>query len=233
MIRFGIELRALSIAAVCLLVAGCGEPDPSLDGDSEDVEAAEEAAPPASSGAAMSLLDAKVIHWSVVGDYSGEDLILNVSTNGYAPVTDHVKIGFNYTLEGNGGLVGTPTVTDSDTQMGALRNGAEGCRPPTVLGHYEHSTIERIVDGLGGQLAMTVRTDFPAGTVPLVCRGSGDQPSPVRSSTTQVDFIVPGIALLTMGDQLPAGDVAVSPDKRSLIVRRHGWTYVYTPTAVR
>lgn len=73
---------------------------------------------------------------------------------------------------------------------------------------------------------MTVRTDFPAGSVPVTCRSGGDQPSPARSSTTQVDFIVPGIALPTMGDQMPAGDVAVSQDQRSLIVRRHGWTCI-------
>ena len=28
----------------------------------------------------------------------------------------------------------------------------------------------------------------------------------------------------------PAGDIRVSPDKRSLIVNRDGWTYTYTPS---
>jgi hypothetical protein len=49
--------------------------------------------------------------------------------------------------------------------MGVLRNGAQGCRAPVVTGHYEHSSIESITDGLGGQIAMKVRTDYPAGSV--------------------------------------------------------------------
>lgn len=175
---------------------------------------------------------ATVIHWSVVGDYEGEALILNVGTSGYAQVKDHVEIGFDITTAGNGGLVGTPTFKDAPTQIGSLRNGAKGCRAPTVSGRYEHSTITSLKDGLGGQLAMTVRTDYPAGAVPVACTG-GNQASPARSSTTHQDLIVPGIMLLAMGDQMSGKDVRVSKDKKSLIVKRGGWTYTYTPTKVR
>lgn len=177
-------------------------------------------------------MDATVIHWSVVGDYDGDDLILNVSTNGYAPVKDHVEIGFDYTSAGNGGLVGTPTVTNSASQMGALRNGAEGCRAPTISGNYEHATIDAVEDGYGGQLIMTVRTDFPAGTVPVACTG-GDQASPARSSTDQEELFVPGIALLFMDDQSAGNEVQVTKDKKSIVLQRHGWIYHYTPTKVK
>ena len=96
----------------------------------------------------------------------------------------------------------------------------------------EHSTIEQLKAGLGGQLTMVVRTDYPAGDVPVACTG-GNQHSPASASTTETDFIVPGIALLMMGDQLTGDDIRVSPDKRSLIVKRDGWTYTYTPSKVR
>lgn len=177
-------------------------------------------------------MGATVIHWSVVGDFEGDALILNVGTSGYAPVKDHVEIGFDYTTEGNGGLVGTPTFTDSQTEMGAIRNGAEGCRAPTISGKYEHSTIESIKNGLGGQITMIVRTDYPAGTVPVACTG-GDQASPKRSTPDQVEFIVPGIMLFAMGDQLNDDNMQISKDKSSLIIKRDGWTYTYTPTKVR
>jgi hypothetical protein len=180
----------------------------------------------------MKWADASVIRWTVVGDYEGEDLILNVGTSGYATVTDHVEITFDYTTEGNGGLVGTPSFVDSPTQMGALRNGADGCRAPTVSGHYERATTESLENGLGGQLAMMVRTDYPAGAVPVACTG-GDQTSPARSSTEQEDFIVPGIVLLAMGEEMTGEDVRISKDKQSLIMKRDGWTYTYTPTKVR
>lgn len=176
--------------------------------------------------------DATVIRWHVVGDYEGEEMILNVSTLGYAPVRDHVEITFEYTNEGNGGLLGEPLFVDSPTEMGELRNGEPSCRTPTVSGRYEHATIESIEDGLGGQLAMTVRTDYPEGKVAGFCTG-GDQASPARSSTDRVDLSVPGIMLLAMGNEAASPELQVAPDKKSLIVKRDGWTYVYTPTKVK
>lgn len=176
--------------------------------------------------------DATVIRWNVVGHYEGEDLILNVGTSGYAPVKDHVEITFETTTEGNGGLVGTPTIVNFPSEMGALRNGAEGCRAPTVSGAYEHATVERVEDGLGGQLAMTVRTDYPEGEVPVACTGGG-QASQKRVSTGRVELMVPGIMLLAMGDQAASATLQVASDRKSLVVKQDGWTYTYTPTKVR
>lgn len=180
----------------------------------------------------MQWADATVIRWHVVGDYEGEDLILNVSTSGYGQVKDHVEISFEYTNEGNGGLLGTPTVINATTELGALRNGADGCQAPTISGDYEHATIERIENGLSGQLAMIVRTDYPAGTVPIMCSGKGE-PSAARSTTTQEDLIVPGIMMLAMGDEAASDELQIAKDKKSMIIKRNGWNYVYTPTKVR
>lgn len=235
--------RALAAALPLLALVACGDPKSDADATPAGATATSEspaatgrdaptASGPASMEAITDLASSTVIHWSVVGDYSGDDLILNVGTSGHAPVTDHVEIGFDYTTEGNGGLTGEPAVTNFASVMGALRNGADGCRAPTVSGSYEHSTIEQLKAGLGGQLTMVVRTDYPAGDVPVACTG-GNQHSPASASTTETDFIVPGIALLMMGDQLTGDDIRVSPDKRSLIVKRDGWTYTYTPSKVR
>lgn len=243
MILSPLRRRALAAALPLLALVACGDPKSDADATPAGAAATSEspategrdaptASGPASMEAITDLASSTVIHWSVVGDYSGEDLILNVGTNGYAPVTDHVEIGFDYTTEGNGGLTGEPAVTNFASVMGALRNGADGCRAPTVSGSYEHSTIEQLKAGLGGQLTMVVRSDYPAGDVPIACTG-GNQHSPARASTTETDFIVPGIALLMMGDQLTGDDIRVSPDKRSLIVKRDGWTYTYTPSKVR
>lgn len=243
MIVSPLRRRALAAALPLLALVACGDPTSNADATPAGAAAASEspaatgqntptASGPASMKAIADLASSTVIHWSVVGDYSGEDLILNVGTSGYAPVTDHVEIGFDFTTEGNSGLTGEPAVTNFASVMGALRNGADGCRAPTASGSYEHSTIEQLNAGPGGQLTMVVRTDYPAGDVPVACTG-GNQHSPARSSTTETDFIVPGIALLMMGDQLTGDDIRVSPDKRSLIVKRDGWTYTYTPSKVR
>lgn len=176
--------------------------------------------------------DATVIRWHVVGDYEGEDVILDVSTRAIAPVKDHVEISFDYTSAGNGGLTGTPGFTDAPTEMGAVRNGTAGCEAPSVSGRYEHSTIESIENGLGGQLAMTVRRDYPDGTVPSMCSGK-PQPAVAKSTKTREDLLVPGIMMLVMGDEMATNDMYVAKDRKSIIVKRHGWTYSYTPTKVK
>ncbi len=225
--------RATITIALLAHAVACSKTAPPDTSDTiESTSAADHAAAAAPANDPGELLSAKVIHWSVVGDYTGEVLVLDVGTSGYAPVTDHVEIGFDYTSEGNGGLVGTPAFVDSTSQLGALRNGARGCRAPLVTGHYEHSSIESITNGLGGQLAMQIRTDYPEGSVPVACTG-GNQASPAHSESTQVDFLVPSVALLSMGDQMPAGDISVSRDKRSIIIKTAGWTYTYTPTRLR
>lgn len=177
----------------------------------------------------MKWMDAKIIHYAVVGDYAGEDLVVNAGTNGYAPVTDHVEIDFNYDVT-EGKLVGKPKFVDSKTVItGALRNGADGCRAPTISGDYEHSTIESLTEGYGGQLAMMVRRDYPSAQMPVACTG-GNESVAAHATTDQEDFIVPGIMMLAMKDALTGDDLRVSKDGKSFIVKKAGWTYVYTPS---
>lgn len=38
--------------------------------------------------------------------------------------------------------------------------------------------------------------------------------------------------ILAMGDGAATSDLRVAPDKKSIIVKRGGWTYTYTPTKV-
>lgn len=175
-------------------------------------------------------MDAKVVHYSVVGDYAGEDIVVQAGTNGIAPVKDHVEIGFDYDIT-EAKLVGAATFKDFPTDMGALRNGASGCRAPTISGKFEHSTIESLKGGLGGQLEMVVRTDYPAAQMTVACTG-GNQAVAARTKSDHVDFIVPGIMMLAMGSAL-TGELTVSKDGKSFIVKRRGWTYTYTPSKVR
>ena len=117
--------------------------------------------------------------------------------------------------------------------MGTLRNGAEGCDAPTISSaRYEHSSIESIKDGLGGQLAMMVRTDYPGGSVPIMCSGKGEPVIP-RSTTTQEDLPVPSIMMLAMGEEANNNEMQVTKDGKSIIIKRNGWSYTFTPTKVK
>ena len=157
-------------------------------------------------------------------------MIVRAGTNGYASVQDHVEINFDYDIT-QAKLVGAAVFTDFPTKMGAVRNGAKGCRAPTVSGQYEHSTIASLNDGLAGQLAMMVRTDYPAAQMTVACTGGSEEVLP-HSESRQEDFLVPGVMMLAMGDAL-TGDLTISKDGKSFIVKNDGWTYVYTPSKVR
>jgi hypothetical protein len=178
----------------------------------------------------MKWMDAKVVHYSVVGDFEGEDMVVQAGTNGYARVKDHVEIGFDYDIT-QAKLVGAAVFKNFPTEMGALRNGADRCRAPTIAGNYEHATIESLKDGQGGQLQMVVRTEFPTAQMTVACTG-GNQAVAAHVKSDHVDFIVPGIMMLAMGDAM-TGELTVSKDHKSFIVKKVGWTYVYTPTKVK
>lgn len=224
-----------AMVAALLGLAACGQAETAIDTpDAAAPAVAEQTQGPAvpATSSVEDLLAATVIHWSVVGDFDDEVMVLNAGTNGYARVTDHVEFAYDFTLEGNTGLTGTPTFVNFPSSMGALRNGADGCRAPTVSGQpYEHWTVEKIEAGIGAAVALTVRTNYPEGQVPVACSG-GNQTSAARVEVEEVQLPIPGIALLMMGDQL-TGDVRLSPDRRSVVHKDGGWTFVSTPSKVR
>jgi hypothetical protein len=65
----------------------------------------------------------------------------------------------------------------------------------------------------------------------VACTG-GNQLSPARAKTTHVELPIPSVSYFMMGDQL-TGDIQLSNDKRSIIHKSDGWTFVYTPRKVR
>ncbi|MEN6543642.1 hypothetical protein [Parvibaculum sp.] len=171
-----------------------------------------------------------VVHYAVTGDYSADALIVNAGTNGYAPVKDRVEVSFDWD-QTEAKLVGEPIIKNLPTEIGALRNGAAGCRAPALNGKYEHFTLLSLKEGLGGQLAMSVRRDYPAAAMPVACTG-GSESVPARSTTENADLAVPGTMILAMPVE-PGSQLTVSSDGKSMIVVDKGWTWTYTPTPVR
>jgi len=171
-----------------------------------------------------------VVHYAVTGVYAADTLIVNAGTSGYAEVEDRVEIGFDWD-QTEAKLVGEPTIENLPSKTGALRNGADGCRAPTLGGPYEHFTLQSLTDGLAGQLAMSVQRDFPAAEMPVACTG-GSETVPARTETEIGDFVVPGTMILAM-PQEAGGQLTVSPDGESMIFVDKGWTWTYTPTPVR
>jgi hypothetical protein len=172
----------------------------------------------------------KVVRYTVAGEYSAETLVVNAGTSGYAEVKDRVEMTFDWD-QTEAKLVGEPVIKNLPSEIGAMRNGAKGCRAPTLNGKYEHFTALSLKEGLGGQLEMSVRRDFPGAAMPVACTG-GSEAVPAKSTTESREFIVPGTMVLAMPAQ-PGGQLTVSPDGKSMIVVDKGWTWTYTPTPVK
>ena len=168
-----------------------------------------------------------VVKYHIVGVYSARTNVLTGSEVGYADVTDRVVIDLTWKLS-EAKLVGTPTVTNEKSVVKNLSNYEPKCNPPTLKGEYEHFTLLSLKNGLAGSAEMQVQRVYPAANVIQFCTGA---PKAVagKTETESEEFGVVSPMMFAMpltGNK----DVTISPDKKSIIVQKGGWTWTYTPT---
>jgi len=177
--------------------------------------------------AMMKWASADVIKYHIVGVYSAKTNILAGTEVGYADVTDRVVIDLTWKVS-QAKLVGTPTITNEKSTIKNLSNYEPKCNPPTLKGEYEHYTLLSIKEGVTGSAEMQVQRVYPAANVIQFCTGS---PKPVAGKTeTEVEefgVVSPMLFAMPLGDNK---EISISPDKKSIIVKRKGWTWTYTPT---
>ena len=169
---------------------------------------------------------ADLINFHVVGEYAGQPYIASNGA-GRADVTDRVVIDLKWRMS-TSTLVGTPVIQNSKSVVTNLRDRELKCKAPILRGDYEHFELLGIKDGLGGALDLDVRTSYPGVDVIQFCTGSF-KPVPARIKQGPVEWGVPSPTLFGMG--LPPSDaLTISKDRKSLIVKRDGWTWTYTPS---
>ena len=178
--------------------------------------------------AMMRWSSADVVRYHIVGVYQARtNVIGGENWIGYADVTDRVEIDLKWKLS-ESKLAGTPTFRNEKSVVKNLRNYEPKCQPPVLKGEYEHYELLGIKDGLGGALELQVRTTYPAAEVVQFCTGKRT-PVPGSVKTRSEDFAV--VSPVMFGMPLPDSDnLRVSPDKKSLIVKKNGWTWTFTPT---
>lgn len=174
----------------------------------------------------MKWASADVIKYHIVGVYSAKTDVVAGSDIGYADVTDRVTIDLTWKLS-EVKLVGAPTIVNEKSVVANLSNYEPKCSPPTLNGAYEHATVLGIKDGLAGSLEMQVQQVYPAASVIQFCTGS---PKAVagKTETRPEEFPVVSPMIFAM-PSTGSKDVTVSPDKKSIVVRKGGWTWTYTP----
>jgi hypothetical protein len=171
---------------------------------------------------------AKVIGYQIVGVYEGRVNVVGGSKwSGFADVTDRVEIELAWDVA-RLKLVGSPTFRNTKSSVRNLRNFEPKCLPPVLKGDYEHYELQSIKESANGNLELQVLTIFPGAEVATFCTGKRET-VPGSRNLRPVEFGV--LTPVAFGLALPdSDDLRVSADRKSLVTKKAGWTWTFTPT---
>jgi hypothetical protein len=169
---------------------------------------------------------ADVVRYHVVGVYQGKTYIAS-DGSGQADVTDRVVLDFTWKLS-EMKLVGQATIQNTKTTVTNVSDREPSCLAPVLKGEYEHYDVVGIKEGLAGMLELQVETRYPVVEVAQFCTGSR-KAVPAKTKTRPEEFGV--VSPVTFAMPLPDSDsLRVSADKKSLVGKKAGWTWTYTPS---
>jgi len=169
---------------------------------------------------------ADVVRYHVVGVYQGKTYIAS-DGSGQADVTDRVVLDFTWKLS-EMKLVGQATIQNTKTTVTNVSDRELSCLAPVLKGEYEHYDVVGIKEGLAGMLELQVETRYPVVEVVQFCTGSR-KAVPAKTKTRPEEFGV--VSPVAFAMPLPDSDsLRVSADKKSLVGKKAGWTWTYTPS---
>jgi hypothetical protein len=169
-----------------------------------------------------------IVDYHIVGVYQGRTNVVGDSNwIAYADVSDRVVIDLKW-KPSESKLVGTPSIQNTKSEVKNPRNAEPSCLPPILKGAYEHFELQGIKQGLGGALELHVQTTYPVVEVAQFCTG-GRKSVPASRKTRPEELVVPSPVMLGMS--LPDSDnLRISADKKSLVHKKAGWTWTFTPS---
>jgi hypothetical protein len=169
---------------------------------------------------------ADVVRYHIVGVYQDQPYIAS-DGSGRADVTDRVVIDLVWKLS-ESKLVGQPTFQNAKSTVANPRDREPRCLPPVLKGEYEHYELLAIKEGMAGALELQVQTTYPVVEIAQFCTASR-KAVPAKKETRSEDFAV--VSPVMFGMPLPdSDDLRISPDKKSMTVRKAGWTWTFTPS---
>lgn len=170
-----------------------------------------------------------IVDYHIVGVYQGQPIITSDpgKGSGVADVKDRVVIDLKWKLS-ESQLVGTPSFKNTKSVLTNPRDLEPSCKPPVLKGEYEHYELLGIKNGLGGALELQVQTNYPVVEVVQFCTGSRKSIPAARKAHVE-EMVVPSPVMFGM--PLPDSDqLRISPDKKSLVTKKAGWTWTFTPS---
>jgi hypothetical protein len=178
---------------------------------------------------------AKVIHYHVVGAFTGRVQVLKEKDAiAFARVSDRVAMDFDWD-QTQQKTTGDPVFTNFPTMVESIENTA-GCPPVKVNGSFEYFTFQSArVNAVMFELhGMRNR---PAGSIPIPGEVERSTCGVVQTATASEQVTARMQLALAMILAMPAaaGEMKVSPDGKSVIqtINTDGWIWTMTPTIVR
>jgi hypothetical protein len=176
--------------------------------------------------------NAKVIRFSVVGNYNARTLVVSGDHEGKGDVTD--KITIEYTFDNKTSkMVGEPKITNAVSTVANLKSDGTNCPPPQLKGAYEHfQSTKHMISGT--TLMITGTRTFPDASVsqyPASCSMKA-----IRGETVErnVMITVTDARMLGMPIQSANKSITIAPDRKSFtLAGQDGWSWTYTPTLVQ
>lgn len=176
--------------------------------------------------AMMRWAGADVVRYHIAGTYQSQTYIAGDGA-GLGDVTDHVVIDLTWKIS-ESKLVGTPTFQNTKSTVAHLRDREAACLAPVLKGEYEHFDLLGVKDGLGGALELLVKTTYPVVEIAQSCTASR-RTVPAKVRTRPEELVVPSPVMLGMPVSGSNG-LSVSGDRKSLVVRKDGWVWTFTPS---
>jgi len=169
-----------------------------------------------------------IVHYRVVGEYSAESRLI-AGENTMVPATDRVELEFDWN-QFDMNLAGEANITNAPTQF-TPPTGA--CPMVRSSGALEVATALAVKDAAPGTVNVLIKSDTPAGAARIAsddgsCGTEWRDVAAASTTRDQMLQILPAM-MLAMGPN-PS---MVTPDGKSMFVKGSGWTWTFTPTAVR
>jgi len=172
---------------------------------------------------------ADLVRYHIVGDYRDARSVAS-DGSGMADVVDRVIVDLTWKLS-ESKLVGAPTFQNFKTTVSNLRDRERACLAPILKGELEVFDVLAIKEGLGGSLEMTVRTTYPTAEIAQFCTASR-RTVPGKTATEPMEFGIVSPVAFAMPPPA-SGELVITPDKKSIVVKKHGWTWTMTPTMTK
>ena len=176
-----------------------------------------------------------VVNYAIVGVYDGPHTRIANGGGGVADeaqVTDRVEINVRWD-QTTAQLAGKPTFKNFTSDLKYPRNAEAKCAPPVLKGPYEHFTLEKLENGLGGALTMTSVRNYAETQVTTFCTGARVT-IPAKEVRTPEDLVLHGAMILAM-PAVGQGGITSIDAKTGTIVRKddQGWTWTFKLTAAK